>query len=407
MRRQSCIFLCLLIWLLLFSVDKVSAETEMPVPVEPVSGQAGAHETNEALESSGMDEAFALSGSGEILIEEMELQEVQQMLDGMLEKNSFSLKDALRSLISGENAFSKEAFLEFVKELAFSELIQERGFFREILFLIFLSAVFANFSAAFENTQVGEMSFYVSYLFFFTLFMNSFTELCEDLGKVLGWITDFMKGLAPSYFLVLAASTGASTAAVFYEGVLLLTWMVQWVLLEILLPGTSLYVLLRLINHISKEEMLGKAAELTGTLISWSLKTLLGVMTGLELIRGLVSPVVDTLKRSTLGKVAGALPGIGNAVNAVTEVLLAGAILVKNSLGVVFVIALLLAGLSPLVHYLFLSLVYRFLAAIAQPISDKRLVSCLETMGEGCTYLFRIFLTAEFLCMLVLLVLNA
>ncbi|MBQ7372711.1 MAG: stage III sporulation protein AE [Blautia sp.] len=352
-------------------------------------------------------ETAMISDSGELLIEEMELQEVQQMLDEMLHEDHFSIKDTLKALISGKDAFSKEAFFQFVKEDFFSELLQERSFFREVLFLIFLSALFANFSAAFENTQVGEISFYVSYLFFFTLFMNSFTDLCESLSEILGWMADFMKGLAPSYFLAVAASTGASTAAAFYEGILLLTWMVQWILVELLLPGTNLYVLLCLINHMSKEEMLGKAAELTGTLISWTLKTLLGVMAGLELIRGLVSPVMDTLKRSTLGKVAGSLPGIGNAVNAVTEVLLTGAVLVKNSLGVVFAAALILVGISPLAHYLTLSLVYRFLAAVAQPISDKRLVSCMETMGEGCSFLFRIFLTAEFLCMLVLLVLNA
>lgn len=45
-----------------------------------------------------------------------------------------------------------------------------------------------------------------------------------------------------------------------------------------------------------------------------------------------------------VGKTAGAIPGVGNAVNAVTELIVTGAVLVRNSLGIVVMLALLLAG---------------------------------------------------------------
>ncbi len=107
------------------------------------------------------------------------------------------------------------------------------------------------------------------------------------------------------------------SAAAFYQGVLLLVWLFQWILERVLLPGVSLYILLRFVNHLSREEMLGKMAELIETVISWGLRTLLGVAAGLQVVRGLVAPVMDSLKRSAVGKTAGALPGIGAAVNAV------------------------------------------------------------------------------------------
>ena len=65
---------------------------------------------------------------------------------------------------------------------------------------------------------------------------------------------------------------------------------------------------------------------------------------------------------------------------------------------------LLLIGAGPIIHYGSLSLVYRFLAAIAQPISDKRVVGALSTMGEGCAMLLKLLLTAEVLCMLTFLI---
>ena len=89
-----------------------------------------------------------------------------------------------------------------------------------------------------------------------------------------------------------------------------------------------MYILLKFVNHLSREEMLGKMAELIETLISWGLRTLLGVVAGLQVVRGLVTPVMDSLKRSAIGKTAGTLPGVGNAVNAVTELVLTTAVLV-------------------------------------------------------------------------------
>ena len=207
--------------------------------------------------------------------------------------------------------------------------------------------------------------------------------------------------------MTVAASSGASTAAVFYQGILMLVWMLQWVLLSILLPGVNLYILICLVNHLSREEMLGKMAELLNTAISWGLKTLLGVVVGLQVVKSLIAPVMDSLKRTAIGRTTSAIPGIGNAVNTVTELILTSAVLVRNSLGAAVLIALVLTGAGPVIHYGILSLAYRFLAALAQPVSDKRIVGALSTMGEGCALLLRIFFTAEILCMLTFLILTA
>ena len=142
-------------------------------------------------------------------------------------------------------------------------------------------------------------------------------------------------------------------------------------------------------------------------MINWGLKTLSGTAVGLQVIRNLVAPVMDSLKRSVIGKTAAAIPGIGNAVNTITELGLTSAVLVRNSLGGVSLVLLATAGLGPILHYGFLSLSYRFLAALAQPVSDKRIVGALSSMGEGCAILLKILFTAELLCMLAFLILLA
>ena len=343
----------------------------------------------------------------EELLKEINLTDVQKMLDDFMGADSFSMKEALIKLTRGEQAFSKEAVQEFVYRFFFYQLDQEKELFVKLILLILLSAVFTSFAEVFENNQIGDISFFVVYLLFFTILMDSFSRMSSSLEKTISWMTEMMKGLAPAYYMTVCAASGAASAVVFYEGVLLMVWGIQWLLLTVLLPASGMYVLLQLVNSLSREEMLGKMAELLNTAVSWGLKSLLAAVVGLQIIRNLVAPVMDSVKRGLLSRAAGALPGVGNAVNMVTELVVTSAVLVRNCLGVVILVVFVLIGAGPMLHYGILSLLYRLLAAVAQPVSDQRMVRALGTMGEGCALLLRILFTAEVLCMLAFLVLMA
>ena len=343
----------------------------------------------------------------EELLKEINLTDVQKMLDDFMGADSFSMKETLIKLTRGERAFSKEAVQEFVYRFFFYQLDQEKELFVKLILLILLSAVLTSFAEVFENNQIGDISFFVVYLLFFTILMDSFSKMSSSLEKTISWMTEMMKGLAPAYYMTVCAASGAASAVVFYEGVLLMVWGIQWLLLTVLLPASGMYVLLQLVNSLSREEMLGKMAELLNTAVSWGLKSLLAAVVGLQIIRNLVAPVMDSVKRGLLSKAAGALPGVGNAVNMVTELVVTSAVLVRNCLGVVILVVFVLIGAGPMLHYGILSLLYRLLAAVAQPVSDRRMVRALGTMGEGCALLLRILFTAEVLCMLAFLVLMA
>lgn len=365
--------------------------------------EGAAVDTKEA--AAGIEEAADGTEEARTLLEDLELEEVQKILDEMLGENSFSLSETMKRLLGGEEVLSGEFLEELIRGVFFSQLSRERALFLQILLLLIVAALFSNLSRVFEQGQIGETSFYVVYLLLFILLVQAFETLSVQLSGTLTAVNAFMRGLAPAYFLAVAASTGTSTAAMFYQVVLVLSWMIQWVMLTLLLPGTNLYVLLQLVNHLSREDILSRLAELLHTLIQWALKTMLGIVVGMQVVQGLIAPVMDSLKRSAIGKTASAIPGVGGAINAVTEIVLTSAVLVRNCLGVSFLIVFLIWGISPLVKYALHTFAYRLIAAMIQPIADKRIVGCLVTMGEGCGLLLRIFLTTQVLCMLTIIIL--
>ncbi len=341
------------------------------------------------------------------LLGELELEEVQQAVDELLEDRSFSLTDIVEKLIKGEILLNKETVVIILREIFVEQFAREKTIILQILLLVLVAAVFTNFTNMFENGQIGEICFYVIYLLLFVLIMESFQEMSSQLESNLRAVVAFMQGLAPAYFLAVAASNGASTAAVFYQMVLFLVWLIQWLMITFVLPAANLSVLLNMVNHLSREDLLSKLSDLLHTLVDWSLKTMLGVVAGMQIVQTLVAPVIDSLKRSAIGRTASALPGVGNAFNAVTEIVVTAAVLVRNCLGVAFVIVLAIWGLTPLIQYGLMSFIYRLMSALAQPVSDSRMVGCLSIMGDGCALLLRILLTTQILCMVTIVILAA
>ena len=82
-------------------------------------------------------------------------------------------------------------------------------------------------------------------------------------------------------------------------------------------------------------------------------------------------------------KILQAIPGIGAGAGAVTKLVLGSGVLIKNTMGAAAVVILVLLSLAPLVKLWFFFMVYRIVAAVLEPVADKRLVGCISGVAEG------------------------
>lgn len=77
-----------------------------------------------------------------------------------------------------------------------------------------------------------------------------------------------------------------------------------------------------------------------------------------------------------------AIPGIGAGAGAVTKLMLGSGVLIKNA-GSGAVLLLFLFSIVPLARLFVLYLIYRGVAAVLQPVADKRLVVCLSGAAQA------------------------
>ena len=340
------------------------------------------------------------------LMEDMELGQMQDAVNQILKEDSFSIEEILNQILKGESLFQKETMSKWFKNIVKAQLQREQKAMFQVVLLVLLAAVFSNFTAVFGDGKTGETSFYITYMLLLALLIKSFGSMGVELKELLENFILFLKALMPSYFLAVTASSGSVTAMIFYEAVLFLIYVIQVVFLKGIVPAIYVLALVELVNYLHSEDFLSKMAELLQTLIEWSLKSCMAVVLGMQLIQNMIGPAMDSLKRDIIGKTAASIPGIGNAINGVTEVALGTAVIIRNGIGVVGIIILVCIGIRPVIRLALLAFLYKLLAAVVQPVSDKRMTGALSTIGNGYVLFLKVLLCMELLIFITIAILS-
>lgn len=343
----------------------------------------------------------------ETIWKEFEFSEIEDLLDDIFPEKKTDFQDLIKKMLSGQTEPSLQVIGEMISDQFFYEWKSSKAGMVHILLIVIVAAVFTNFSNVFQNQQISEISFYVLYLLLITIGLNSFRILIVSASENLERLIGFMKVLGPVYFLAVAFAAGSSTSILFYNLVLLLIYLVELVILNFLIPFVQVYIVVKVMNNLSEEDYLSKFAELCETVIAWTLKTLLAGVTGVNIIQGLLSPAIDSLKRSVVGRSAEAIPVVGDAIGGVTEVMLGTAVLIKNGIGVAGALVCIGICLVPIIQMAVVTLLYKLIAAMIQPVSDKRIVGCISSIADGSQMLLRIIFTTGVLFLLTIAVVTA
>jgi stage III sporulation protein AE len=403
--------ICLLGGLLFLSEIPVYAEDTETVAQEPAADADETASQNEAETPENSNSTDSLEEIREQteqkILEEFDFSEMDESLHSLFPSGKVRFQDVMSAVMDGDLTAAIKLLWQFVKDQLGYEFRTNRKNLVYMLLIALIAAIFSNFSSALQNKQVSEISFYVLYILLVTMCLQSFQLAVDALEGNLESMLHFMKVLCPSYFLAVAIASGSSSSLMFYNLVLLLIFLVELVILKFLLPVIHIYIMVQAMNYMVGEDMLTEFGELIQKAISWTLRTLTGCIVGINLVQGLLSPAIDTVKRSTLTKTVEAIPGLGNTFGSVTDVVLGTAVLIKNSIGIAGMLILFFICAVPVIQMGLTVLLYKLAAALVQPVSDARITGCISSVSKGYELMLRVLVTVLVLFLLTIAIITA
>ncbi len=333
-------------------------------------------------------------------IPDMGLGDIQEFLNRQYGEGKVSFSGIMEELIKGNFGKAGEAVLHTFWENFLEEMKGSIGLLGQAAALGILGAVFAQAAAAFPSSRIAEIGFFITYLLTFTCFTASFFTSVETAGRVMENVLDFMKVLLPSFFLAVAFAGGSISSAALYSTVVGGVSGAQFLCGRVLLPLIKVYVLMVLAGNISKELFVRRLTDGLEKGVRWSLKTMVGIFLGLQMVQTMILPFADSVKRASVQKVVSAIPGIGAGAEAVLQVTVGTGVLIKNTIGGTAVLLLVFLAAGPVAKLSFFLILYQGAAALMEPVCDKRITACAEGMAKA--HMLLLHLVIAVICLFAL-----
>ena len=161
--------------------------------------------------------------------------------------------------------------------------------------------------------------------------------------------------------------------------------IIQNLIISFVLVLTSLVI----ISKISDKVHIDKLSKFFKSGIVWFLGIVLTVFVGVVSLEGTLSSSVDGITaKTTKAVVSSAIPVVGKILGDAVDTVLGCGIVLKNAVGLVGVVIVIGICIMPILKLFVLSVSYKLLSTVVQPIADEKIIDLLEQIGD----IFKIFL---------------
>lgn len=330
--------------------------------------------------------------------------EIQKTVEELLPGNfPFGFEELVNRLMSGENS---AGLVKEIGQWLLSSVTFPVEHSIKLLFLVLFSALFSNLSKAFSREGTAHVGFLCVYFLLAVHAISGFRSALSVVGSGMENLCGFVGVLLPMYCVSITVVTGSLTAAGYYQGTVFLLGFFELLARYCLIPLTQAYLMLAFASCMQKRPVFKRLLELIASLFSWIRKTLLGVALAFGAVQGVLAPAIDGLKRTAVVKSASAIPGVGDFIGGAWETVLGAGVVLKNSLGLVGILFLVLVTAIPLIRLILQYLMYRILAAVTEPVAQEMTEQFLLHMGIAHRLLLETLALGVLLFLLLLVVMT-
>jgi stage III sporulation protein AE len=155
------------------------------------------------------------------------------------------------------------------------------------------------------------------------------------------------------------------------------------------LPLILVSTILSIVSIINDELQVTKLAGLIRNIAVGVLGIFLTVFLAVLSVQGMTTAVTDGVAVKTAKFVtSNFIPVIGKVFADVTDTVISASLLLKNTVGIVGLVVLLGIIVFPAIKILVLAIIYKFSAAVLQPVGSKSIISTIDVVGKSVIYLF-------------------
>ena len=305
-------------------------------------------------------------------------------LDGDVQKAmpGFSLVRMFEDLKSGKLSLRPENIGQTLLTLLGHQVLGTAPLIGKLLILAVLGAVLGQLQVAFGGS-VGKTAQVMTYLVLLSLAITSFREALTVATGAIDQMVGLMQTIFPVILTLLITMGNLTSAALFKPLIMGSLTVLATLIKTTILPLFFLAAVLKLLNNISEQFKLSKLAGLFEFAGKLCLGVIMTVFIGVMTVQGVTGGVADSVVFRTAKYSADLIPVVGKFFKDAVELVITSGLLLKNAVGIISLIAIIIICLGPLVKILAMIFVFRISAALIEPLGEKALAESLQDMSKS------------------------
>lgn len=311
-----------------------------------------------------------------------------EQLDSDVQKTmpGFSLTRIFEDLKNGKLDLRPENIGKTFVEILGREILNSAPLIGKLLILSVLCAVLGQLQVAF-NGSVGKVAQVMAYLVLLSLALTTFQEALGVATTTIDSMVGLMQTLFPVMMTLLISMGNLTSAALFKPLIMGSLTVLATMIKTVVLPLYFLAAVLRLFNHISEQFKLSKLAGLFEFVGKLSLGVIMTVFIGVMTVQGVTGGVADSVVFRTAKYSADLVPVVGKFFKDAVELVITSGLLLKNAIGIIALLAIIVICLGPVLKILAMILVFRVSAALIEPLGEKALADSLQDMSKSLIFI--------------------
>lgn len=258
-----------------------------------------------------------------------------------------------------------------------------------ILAIIVIHSVLKSISESLENDNISKLVYYAQYILIITIVLTNFSDIVKMVQDTTTNLVAFMNMLVPLLITLMLSTGSIATSGVIEPIILFMINFIGNLIQNILLPLIMIFVALVILSKLSSQVKIDKLSKFMKSGIVWFLGIILTIFVGVVSLEGTLSSSVDGITaKTTKAVVSTAIPVVGKILGDAVDTVLGCGIILKNAIGLVGVIIILGICIMPIIKLALLTVSYKLIAGITQPIADEKITGLLEQIGD----IFKMFL---------------
>jgi stage III sporulation protein AE len=305
--------------------------------------------------------------------------------------DDFNLQNIWQDAKNGRLDLSWQKIFNALWHRLWHEVTESAALLVQLVVLAVASLLLVNFQEMFPKSSIAIIARAVVYLVLMTIALQSFLLVGDMVKNTVDNMSGFVYALLPTLLTLMVAMGGVSSVGIFHPALLGAIGINVNIIKVAVVPLAYFSAALVVVSYITPKFDLSKMAKLCQNMAVGIITLMLTLFTAFLGILGLTGAAIDGLTIKAAKSATGLfVPLVGKPLADAFDTVLSTALLIKNSVGVVGILVILIICALPIIKILVIAVIYRLAAALVQPLGDGALAEALHGLSNSLLVFFAV-----------------